>query len=321
MKTFNILILSSGRRVELVKLFKEAINELGLKGKIICADASSYAPSLFFSDEKEVIPRIESPTFIETIINISLKHDISLIIPTIDTELLPLSTNKKFIEKSTGAKVLISNENLIKICRDKNKTQDFLEENGFKMPKRFKTEEEIRENDFPLFIKPISGSSSINAFKVTDFNQLKSYLDIIKTPIIQQNIVGDEYTVDVFCDFNSRIVSVVPRLRIETRGGEISKGKIVRDNKIIDEVSKLVKIMKPIGHITIQLFKTKSDIYFIEINPRFGGGAPMSIMSGANSCKNLLRILNGDQLDYNNDFIENQIYLRFDSSIVINDEN
>jgi carbamoyl-phosphate synthase large subunit len=137
--------------------------------------------------------------------------------------------------------------------------------------------------------------------------------------MIQEYIMGEEYTVDVFLDFNSNIISIVPRLRMQVRGGEISKGKIVKNRLIIDEVIKLMNVLKPIGHITVQLMDTKEGIKFIEINPRFGGGAPMSIQSGANSCINLFKLLMNEKLAYNEDYEENLIFLRYDKSICLID--
>ena len=81
-----------------------------------------------------------------------------------------------------------------------------------------------------------------------------------------------------------------------------------------------MKVLKPIGHITVQLMKTKKGIEYIEINPRFGGGAPMSIQSGANSCEYLLKLLMGEKLEYHEDYRDDVTFLRFDNSICL-DEN
>ena len=77
--------------------------------------------------------------------------------------------------------------------------------------------------------------------------------------------------------------------------------------------------LKPIGHITVQCMKTRRGIEYIEINPRFGGGAPMSIMAGADSCENLYRLLCGEKLSYRDDYRANVTFLRFDSSIMLNE--
>lgn len=321
MKEYNILILSAGRRVELVQSFQKAAKKLNIKSNVVAGDCSESAPAIYFADRKVILPKISEENYIDEIINVCKREDICLIIPTIDTDLLLLSEKRERIESESKALVLISDNEVISICRDKTNTQKFLEENGFKIPKMY-TEEELNSKDLqlPLFIKPKSGSSSINAFKVNNLEELNIYRALVKEPIVQDFIEGKEFTVDVFLDFNGKIITVVPRLRISTRSGEISKGKIVKDREIIEDIKKLVKILKPIGHITIQLMKTNKGIEYIEINPRFGGGAPMSIQSGADSCENLFRLLLGENLEYNENYRDNILYLRFDESVCI-DEN
>ncbi|MFF2588510.1 ATP-grasp domain-containing protein [Peribacillus butanolivorans] len=321
MNNINILILSAGRRVELIQNFQKAAKKLNVESNIVAGDCSDTAPSLYFADRTCRLPRIIEPNYISSIIDACNKENIALIVPTIDTDLLLLAENKKNIEKQTNAKVLISDTSVIKICRDKIKTQNFLEENSFGVPKMY-TNEELTNGDiqFPLFIKPKSGSSSKDIYKVNNSNELKIYKGIVDNPVIQDFMEGEEYTIDVFLDFESNIITIVPRLRMSTRSGEISKGKIVKDREIINDVTKLMKILKPVGHITVQLMKTKKGIEYIEINPRFGGGAPMSIQSGADSCENLFKLLLGQKLLYNEKYKENLTFLRFDSSICL-DEN
>ena len=143
-------------------------------------------------------------------------------------------------------------------------------------------------------------------------------MEYIKEPMVQEFIEGTEYSVDVFCDFDSNPITVVPRIRLATRGGEIAKGQISRDREIINDVMRMLDILKPVGHITIQCMKTKRGIEYIEINPRFGGGAPMSIDAGADSCENLYRLLLGEKLQYNEDYKDGMLFVRFDKSISIN---
>jgi len=321
MIVLNILMLSAGRRVELIQCFKKAASKLNIKSNIVAADCSDTAPALYFADKSVKLPRIDDPNYINSIINVCNQEDIALVIPTIDTDLLLLSENKNNIEEKTKAKVLISDPQVIKICRNKVCTQKFLEDNNFGVPRMY-TDNELEKEDlnYPLFIKPNSGSSSINAFIVKNKIELDLYRSIISEPIIQDYIEGEEYTVDAFLDFNGKIITIVPRLRIATRSGEILKGKIVKDREIIDDVTRLLRALKPIGHITIQLKKAKEGIKYIEINPRFGGGAPMSIQSGADSCENLYRLLMGENLEYNENYRDNIMFLRYDNSICL-DEN
>lgn len=134
--------------------------------------------------------------------------------------------------------------------------------------------------------------------------------------MLQEYVGGDEYTIDVFLDFDSNPITIVPRLRLATRSGEISKGLIVKHRIIIDTIKNMMDKFKFIGHITVQL-KIDKEIKIIEINPRFGGGAPMSIAAGADSCENLYRLLMGEQLSYNEDYEDDVYFLRYDSSIMV----
>ena len=92
------------------------------------------------------------------------------------------------------------------------------------------------------------------------------------------------------------------------------------DKKIIEECKKIVEEFKPVGPITVQLIRQKitGDDYFIEINPRFGGGAPLSIKAGANSAKALLACLAGESVCYQPNAAEDgAIFSRFDQSVRI----
>ena len=60
------------------------------------------------------------------------------------------------------------------------------------------------KSGYPAFIKPKDGSSSINAFKVADKEELKVYASQIKDYVIQPFIEGTEYTIDIFCDLGRK---------------------------------------------------------------------------------------------------------------------
>ena len=318
MSDINVLILSAGRRVELIKCFKKAARDLRVSGSVVAVDCSKTAPALYFADKFRLVPRIDSGEYVRALIDICNEEDISLVVPTIDTELLLLAENKKKLEGSTHARLLVSDLSVVNICRNKLNTQHYMEEHGFKVPHLY-TAKELKDEKlgFPLFVKPVDGSSSIDAYKVNNRKELDAILTLVRNPMVQDYLEGEEYTIDVFLDFDSNIITMVPRLRMATRSGEIAKGRIVRDEQILKDVRRLMEELKPIGHITVQCRKTYRGIEYIEINPRFGGGAPMSIMAGADSCKNLYRLFRGEVLTYNDDYMENVIFLRFDSSIML----
>ena len=314
----NILFSSVGRRVELVKAFRDASNELKIKSKLIGVDMDELAPALNFVDKKYKVPQLSSEQFIPKIIDICKKENISIIIPTLDTELLIYSKNKEFIQNECGAKVMVSDENIISIIRNKVKTYEFLKRNDFKVPKLIKETEILNKKfKFPLFIKPLDGSSSINNFKINNERELEFFKEYVSNPMIQEFSDGQEYCVDVFCDFKGNVITVVPKIRIAHRGGEITKAKVVKDRELIEIGRKLANLLKPCGEINFDCIKTKEGVDIIEINGRFACGSPISFKAGANSPKKIYQLLMNEELQYNEDFEDGFIALRFDDAVYI----
>lgn len=312
----KILFTSVGRRVELMQAYKESAKKNNIDLIIVGADLSLTAPALYFCDIKIQCPRITDSEYIPFLIKYCAENDIDVLIPTIDTDLLLLSEHK---DDFKNTKVLISSKESIEKCRDKRLTGAFFKEVGLKCPIPV---DDYKKYDlgFPAFIKPKDGSSSINAFKINNKEELEALIKIVPDYIIQPYITGTEYTVDAFCDFDGNPIFITPRVRLAVRSGEVLKTQIIKDDKIIDEMQRIIKAFKPCGPITVQLIRDDNtgEDYYIEINPRYGGGAPLSIKAGANSCDMLFRMINGDNISYVTDAAENgAIYCRFDQSIRI----
>ena len=75
-----------------------------------------------------------------------------------------------------------------------------------------------------------------------------------------------------------------------------------------------------IGCICIQLFydERTEDVVGIEINPRFGGGYPLSYMAGGNFPEWLIReYFLGETLAYSEAWKEGLLMLRFDDAIYV----
>lgn len=312
----KIMFTSVGRRVELMQAFKHAALKAEIKLTIYGADISMTAPALMFCDEMIEVPRIRDERYIPTLLEICEREKIDALIPTIDTDLLVLAENKEKFEE-IGTKVFISAPDKVAICRDKRFTSDFFISCGLKAPKPV---DDYTKYDmgFPAFIKPKDGSSSIDAYKVTDAEDLKAKASMVDDYIIQPFVKGKEYTVDIFCDFEHKPVFITPRERIAVREGEVLKTQICQDEKIKEECKKLIKGFEPVGQITVQLIQDEKtgENYYIEINPRFGGGAPLTIKAGADSAEAAIRIINGEKLDYIDNAADNGlIFSRFDQSV------
>lgn len=314
----NILFTSVGRRVELVQQFHQAADVLKTELKIIGVDISETAPALFFCDKARRICRINDPRYLEELLAICVEEQVQLVIPTIDTDLLLLAKHRRDFEEK-GIRVLISAPDKVAICRDKNQTSRYFMSLGLSSPEAVNDVALYRQG-FPAFIKPKDGSSSINAYKVETEDELNTYAKHIGDYVIQPFVSGVEYTVDVLCGFEGRPIYVTSRKRLLVRSGEVIKTEINNDPQIVSEILALIDDFKPYGPITVQLIRNTTDDkdYFIEINPRFGGGSPLSMKAGADSAQALIKLMQGGNVEFNkNAAREGAIYSRFDQSVCV----
>lgn len=314
----RILITGVGRRIELIQAFRQAALRLDVGLKLYGADMAGTAPALAYCDFTRWVCAMKDANYIAQLIEICTQDKIDLVLPTIDTDLLVLAENKEKFEKK-GVKVLVSEADMIRVCRDKNHTGAFFEKCGLRAPKTYNDYEKY-DGAFPCFIKPKDGSSSINAFKVEDEEELAVYAEQIDDYVIQPFVEGREYTIDIFCDFDGNPIYITPRERLQVRAGEVLKTQICMDPVMIAESKALVENFKPCGPITVQLIRNKAngDNYYIEINPRYGGGVPLSMKAGARSAEALLRLLCGERVAYQEKQCrDSAIFSRFDQSVCI----
>ena len=314
----NILVLSAGRRVSLVNAFKKAIDDLNIDGDVFGADMNpSMSAACNVLSNSFVLPHVLRDEYIDDLKSLCIKESIKLVIPTIDTELLKLAKHKQEF-KELGITIVVSDSELVVPCRDKRLTHDLFDDIGFPVPITYSLDNII----FPCFSKPISGSLSQNIRILQSQDELDTW-DVPKSEMMYMEIISneefDEYTIDVYYTQESELICMVPRQRVEVRGGEISKG---RTNKALIDFLKepMSKIKTAFGCLTLQVFKSKTtdQIYGIEINPRFGGGFPLSNAAGARYPEFLLReVFLNEELSYTDDWEDQLVMLRYDAEVLV----
>lgn len=317
-KSTRILFTSVGRRVELVQQFKLAAANLGVKLEIVGADISPSAPALVYCDRTEIVPRIADESYIPTLLRICEDLRVDALIPTIDTDLYLLAREKHRFS-DIGTMVFISAPEKIAVCRDKRRTADYFHSIGLVSPAPVDDVEQY-EGGFPAFIKPFDGSSSIGANRADTMEELRFFASQLSSYVIQPFASGTEYTVDIFCDQNGDPIYITPRIRQAVRAGEVLKTKIHHEESIVKEMLCLIEDFRPCGGITVQLIRNEETgiNQYIEINPRFGGGAPLTMKAGADAAEAMLRIIQGEQLAYVPGAAdEGAVYSRFDQSVCV----
>ncbi len=321
--SINILFPCVGRRVVLLGAFYQACRRLGLTCKLVGADMADYSAGLQCCDRQYVVPPVSSGSYPRAITDIIRREKIDLVVPTLDPDLTFWASRAGRL-KEQGCTVLISSPKVVKLCQDKRLMAVFLTENGFNTPCTFTVAEALkrRRHSFPYFLKPWDGSASKGSMVVRDKEALAFYGRRIPHCMVQEFNEGVEHTVDVLVDFKGQVRCVVPRRRIETRGGEVTKGITVKHTGIIEETKELVETLGAgPGVITIQCFLTPDEqVSFIEINPRFGGGVPLSIKAGADFPRWLLQWWLGQEPRIDQTGWRDQLLmLRYDAAVWVED--
>lgn len=292
----NILILSAGTRNKIVQYFKKELKDVG---KVIATDCSNLAPAIYEADKFYIVPRIDTDNYLDIIIDICKKEKIDTLISLIDPELSLIAKNiEKF--KAVGVNPIISDYNKVEMCFNKYEMYKFLSENNFKTAKSYINKEEFYKDlelgkiSFPVFVKPVKGSASININKVTSKEELEVLWKMPEDLMIQEFMNGEEYGIDTYIDMISKEpVLIFLKKKIKMRAGETDKALSVKDEKLFELVKTFVKKAGFTGIIDIDIFKVNEEYYISEVNPRFGGGYPFAYEAGANVPKMIVNNISG----------------------------
>ena len=289
MKPINILILSAGTRNKIVQYFKKTLGE---NGKVIATDMSTIAPAIYEADKYYIVPRITEPGYIDIILDICKKENISGVLS------LLAENEEKF--KNIGTTVIGSSYELCERALDKMQMFQWLRSYGYNCAKSYVDKNEFFADvktgkaNYPVFVKPVRGSASIAISKVFDNETVDLLFDHSDNLMIQEYLDGQEIGADCYIDLLSgELVSVFTKKKIVMRAGETDKSVSFKDEKLFELIKKFVNESGWRGQIDIDIFEINGEYHISEVNPRFGGGYPHAYECGADHMKLIVNNLNG----------------------------
>lgn len=280
----RILFTCAGRRVELLQAFVRAAEALGLGASIQVADSEAEVAAACIAHRSHRVPLASSPDYVPALMELVRRERIDLLIPLLDSELVQLSdAREQFARHSCG--VVISSPRVVRTCRDKLAMYGFLSRHDIDTPQTWSRGEVLKRkrHHFPYFLKPRFGSASQGNRILRTRADLEAFVPRMPDALIQEYVEGSEHTLDVYAGFDGVARCVVPRRRIEVRGGEVTKSLTVKHAGIMQVGVKVTAALAEcVGLITIQLMLTpRGRIRVLEVNPRFGGGVPLAVHAGA----------------------------------------
>jgi carbamoyl-phosphate synthase large subunit len=283
----NVLITSVARKVWLVEAFRRAVSPGG--GRVLATDADPLAVGLRLADGRIELPRLDDPGFEAALIAACADESVQLIVPTRDGELAWFAGRRDLLG-ANGVKVMVAAPEVIALCQDKRAFADRCLALGFAVAAVAET---LETAPSPAFARPRRGAGGRGACRVDDMETLARL-----TPwddwIVQALVKAPEYTVDLFADWDGRVISVVPRQRLRVAAGESVVGVTVEAPRLIERACQLAQQLGLVGHNTLQAFWDGGEPLWIEVNPRYGGGAALGFAAGADTPSMLVKLAAGE---------------------------
>ncbi len=310
----------AGRRVAMVRAFANALQHLGAAGQVMAADISPVAAACLQADRAFQVPRCDDPAYIDALLDIVANHDIRLLVPQTDLDLLALAKRQDAFAEQ-GCTVMIGTPEAVGICRDKAATAAFFDRAGVPGIRTI-TLEAFRADPFwPCFAKPPGGSGSIGARRLDHPDELAIHVEKFGPDlVIQEHVGGQEITIDVYKARDGKVHAVVPRQRLAVRSGEVEIGVTIADDELVDAGRRIAESLEGIWGVFCCQCRRPVEGQdrrgrFFEINARFGGGTPLSIAAGADLPRMLLEEVLGLPVSGQpGRFAPNVVMTRFDDA-------
>jgi carbamoyl-phosphate synthase large subunit len=295
------------------------MSQLDIAGRILVTDITDTSPAFHRADKGLLVPPVGRIEYVPTLLDIVREHQVDLLVPLTDLDLRSLARQQHHFAEA-GCTVMIGPEETVTLCRDKTRTNSLLESCGLDTIRTLSLNEFRTHPFYPCFVKPIRGSASIGTGRIENEKELQAHIATFGDLLIVQELVdGEEFTIDVYRSRDGQVRCVVPRKRLVVRSGEVEKGRTVHDPSLMDATCRLADQLEGLWGVFCAQCRREGDrIRFFEINPRFGGGAPLAIAAGANLPLYLLQEVLGKPITAEmGRFTDGLLMMRYDASVFV----
>jgi carbamoyl-phosphate synthase large subunit len=308
-----VLFTCAGQRVDIVTAFRLA------GATTVATDVDQLAPALYHADHRALVPRVDDFGYVGALRDLVALHDVRLIVPLTDLDHVVLAQARAEL---APAVVLVPEEETSERCADKYLAHRFFEERGIGTPPTWLPTELPDDVRFPVLVKARKGFGSRHIYRAANEAELEFFLRYTAADSMVQAVChGVEFSIDVFCDLESRCVAAVPRTMIESKGGESIKGMSIKDPELMEFACRVAEELRIIGPANIQCFREPDgDLQVTDVNPRFGGGFPLPTAAGSRYPELAIALANGGTLEPRfGDFREGVIMTRYFSQVILED--
>jgi len=216
--------------------------------------------------------------------------------------------------------VLLPDADVVERLGDKYLAHQLLEQRGIPSPPTWLPTEIPADVELPVLVKARQGFGSRHIYRAENASELEFFLRYTPVDsIVQRVCLGEEFSIDVFCDWDGRCLNAVPRTMIESKGGESIKGTTIKDWSLIEFGCRVAETLSLVGPANVQCFRESDGTHYVtDINPRFGGGFPLPTAAGSRYPELALALARGERPEPRlGEFREGVVMTRFFSHVTL----
>ena len=228
---------------------------------------------------KIAIPLAHSDNFKYIVKNICQELHIDILVPCVDEELLILSS----CHNNDMPEMLLPSYGFVNLMLDKFEFAVSLKNKGLNIPETTHLSE-AKKIGFPLVIKPKNGRGSRGVMILNSEDEIESYKVLFKKDdsalLVQQLIIGTEYTVQVAGDKKGVLKAIIP-VKVKQKKGITIRAHTDLNSEVIAYCQSFHDIFHPTGVYNIQCMVTdKGEVFSFEVNPRISTTFCLGLASG-----------------------------------------
>jgi carbamoyl-phosphate synthase large subunit len=247
---------------------------------VYAGDMDGWASGLYLvpAERRRVLQPGLAPDFVDGIAELCRQDALDVVISTVDVELPPLASRRTEL---ASAVLAAPSEATLAVTLDKWELAERCAP-LLRVPttRLLDAEGVAAEWDFPVIVKPRRGAGSRGVHLVPDRAALEAH-ELDDGQIIQENLPGDEFSVDVLADASGTVVAAVPRTRTRVDSGVSIAGRTLHDEGLESTAAAVARAIGLVGVANVQLRYDANGIpALLEVNPRFPGALPLTIAAG-----------------------------------------
>lgn len=294
MKTLNVLVTGAGGPVG--QSIMKAVRRASLSCCLVATDRHPMSVGFHWADSHYVLPSARDPRYVTQLGAICREERVDAVLIGSEAEMCVLAQEKETFERETGARVIVSPPEVLRISTDKWETVRFLAAHDLPYPRSALPEEPdqlgalIADLGFPLIVKPRNGSGSKDLFKVQSRRELALVLQWVRRPVVQEYLQPDdqEYTTAAFVDTTGQPQGAIVMWR-ELAAGLTYRARVEENPTVAATARAVAGALRPLGPCNVQLRLTEQGPVPFEINARFSSTTSMRAHFGYNEVEMALR--------------------------------